>query len=180
MAAVFLQAVYGEAMGELDLTFMGRLDRSAWRLLSRATERGLNAPPTSSAGRLFDAVASLLGLRDRVDFDGASDSPLGSFLPGVGVGGAGAHWNGVTWRLLPTDHNLRTHLENRYGKNAVPAAMTIEDFPVSYDELEPYYDRFEKLLGISGKAGNLRGQKIDGGNVSRGRARTNTPISRWR
>jgi len=93
---------------------------------------------------------------------------LGSFLPGVGVGGAGAHWNGVTWRLLPTDHNLRAHLENRYGKNAIPAEMTIEDFPVSYDELEPYYDRFEKLLGISGKAGNLRGQKIDGGNVFEG------------
>ena len=70
---------------------------------------------------------------------------LGSFLPGTGVGGAGAHWNGVTWRLLPSDHNLRTHLENRYGKNAIPADMTIQDFPVSYDELEPYYDRFEKL-----------------------------------
>src|SRR5580693_5202544 len=38
---------------------------------------------------------------------------LGAFLPGTGVGGAGAHWNGVTWRLLPTDHNLRTHLESR-------------------------------------------------------------------
>ena len=35
---------------------------------------------------------------------------LGSFLPGTGVGGAGAHWNGVTWRLLPSDHNLRSHL----------------------------------------------------------------------
>src|SRR6202163_4255029 len=45
---------------------------------------------------------------------------LGSFLPGVGVGGAGAHWNGVIWRLLPTDHNLRSHIENRYGKNAIP------------------------------------------------------------
>ena len=93
---------------------------------------------------------------------------LGSFLPGTGVGGAGAHWNGVTWRLLEADHNLRTHLEGRYGKNAIPAEMTIADFPVSYAELEPYYDRFEKLCGISGKAGNLRGQKIEGGNVFEG------------
>ena len=46
--------------------------------------------------------------------------------------------------------------------------MTIADFPQSYAELEPYYDRFEKLCGISGKAGNLRGQKIDGGNVFEG------------
>ena len=69
MAAIFLQAVYGEAVEELDLAFVRRLDRSAWRLLSRAAERGLNAPLTSSAGRLFDAVASMLGLRDHVDFE---------------------------------------------------------------------------------------------------------------
>ena len=81
---------------------------------------------------------------------------LGSFLPGTGLGGAGAHWNGVTWRLMPSDHNLRSHLQNRYGRDAIPAEMTIEDYPVSYDELEPYYDRFEKLCGISGKAGNLQ------------------------
>src|SRR4029450_13299665 len=93
---------------------------------------------------------------------------LGSFLPGTGVGGAGSHWNGVTWRLLPSDHNLRTHLQNRYGRNAVPAEMTIEDYPVSYDELEPHYARFEKLCGISGKAGNLRGQIVPGGNVFEG------------
>ena len=36
--------------------------------------------------------------------------------------------------------------------------MTIQDWPLSYDELEPYYDRFEKLCGTSGKAGNIKGQ----------------------
>ncbi len=103
---------------------------------------------------------------------------LGSFLPGTGVGGAGAHWNGVTWRLLPSDHNLRSHLQNRYGRDAIPAEMTIEDYPVSYDELEPYYDRFEKLCGISGKAGNLRGQIVAGGNVFEG-ARQSIRTGRW-
>lgn len=69
MAAVFLRAAYGNAMSSLDLAFVRRLDRAAWRVLSHAADRGFNAPPTSSAGRLFDAVASLLGLRDRVTFE---------------------------------------------------------------------------------------------------------------
>jgi len=93
---------------------------------------------------------------------------LGSFLPGTNLGGAGSHWNGNTWRLLPYDHKPRSQSIERYGRNAIPEAMTIADYPVSYDELEPFYDKFEKLCGISGKAGNLRGRKIDGGNVFEG------------
>ena len=93
---------------------------------------------------------------------------LGAFLPGSGLGGAGTHWNGLHWRLLPSDLGLRSHLTDRYGKGAIADEMTIEDFPVSYDELEPHYDRFEKLCGVSGKAGNLRGQIVDGGNVFEG------------
>ena len=46
--------------------------------------------------------------------------------------------------------------------------MTIQDWPVSYDELEPYYDRFDKLCGVSGKAGNLRGKIVAGGNLFEG------------
>jgi gluconate 2-dehydrogenase alpha chain len=46
--------------------------------------------------------------------------------------------------------------------------MTIADWPVSYDDLEPFYDRFDKLCGASGQAGNLRGKKIDGGNIFEG------------
>jgi hydrogenase maturation protein HypF len=39
------------------------------RLLQRMLERGLNSPPTSSAGRLFDAVAALCNARDETSFE---------------------------------------------------------------------------------------------------------------
>ena len=92
----------------------------------------------------------------------------GSFMPGNGVGGAGVHWNAETWRFLPTDFVLRSHLEGRYGKGFLPDDMMIQDWGVTYDELEPYYDTFEKLCGTSGKAGNLRGEIQPGGNPFEG------------
>jgi gluconate 2-dehydrogenase alpha chain len=93
---------------------------------------------------------------------------LGSFLPGEGVGGAGVHWNGATWRWLPWDQEPLKLTLARYGRAAIPLDMNLQDWGVSYDELEPYYDKFEFLCGISGKAGNLRGEKIAGGNVFEG------------
>jgi gluconate 2-dehydrogenase alpha chain len=91
---------------------------------------------------------------------------LGSFLPASGVGGAGVHWNGQFWRILPTDFTLRSHNEQRYGK--LPEDMTIQDWGVTYEDLEPYYDKFERLCGIGGKAGNLQGKIQDGGNPFEG------------
>jgi gluconate 2-dehydrogenase alpha chain len=93
---------------------------------------------------------------------------MGSFLPGNAVGGAANHWGGLHWRYLPSDHLCRSHIVNRYGPKAIPADMTIRDWAMTYEELEPYYDRFDKLCGVSGKAGNLRGQKVPGGNVFEG------------
>lgn len=90
----------------------------------------------------------------------------GSYLPGVGVGGAGVHWNGQTFRFLPSDFLARSHNEERYG--ALPDDMTVQDYPVTYDELEPHFDRFEKLCGIGGQAGNLRGDIRNGGNPFEG------------
>jgi gluconate 2-dehydrogenase alpha chain len=87
---------------------------------------------------------------------------------GDGLGGAGAHWNGVTWRFLPSEFVLRSHLTERYGRNAIPADMTIQDWGITYDDIEPHYDHFERLCGTSGKAGNLRGRKIEGGNIFEG------------
>jgi gluconate 2-dehydrogenase alpha chain len=92
----------------------------------------------------------------------------GAFLPGEGVGGTGNHWSGLHWRNLPTDFQIKSVITQRYGARAIPPTMTIQDWPVTYDELEPYYDKFDKLCGVSGKAGNLRGQKIEGGNIFEG------------
>ena len=73
---------------------------------------------------------------------------LGSFLPGEGVGGAGVHWNGVTWRWTDNEFKVRSLYEERYGKNYIPADMTIQDWGITYAELEPYYDKFEYRRGI--------------------------------
>jgi gluconate 2-dehydrogenase alpha chain len=93
---------------------------------------------------------------------------LGAFLPANGLGGSGVVWNGITSRFLPSDFVLRSHLTGRYGRGKIPPEMTIQDFGVTYEELEPHYDRFERLCGTSGKAGNLRGQPIAGGNIFEG------------
>jgi gluconate 2-dehydrogenase alpha chain len=93
---------------------------------------------------------------------------LGSFLPGTDIGGAGVHWNGQTWRFLPSDFRLRSHNEERYGRGFIPEDLTVQDWPVSYEELEPYYDHFEKVCGIGGKAGNLGGSIQSGGNPFEG------------
>jgi gluconate 2-dehydrogenase alpha chain len=88
---------------------------------------------------------------------------LGSFLPGTGLGGAGVHWNGQTWRFHESDFVLRSHIEARYGRDIIQDGLTIQDWGVTYAELEPFYDRFEKICGISGRAGNLRGTIRPGG-----------------
>ncbi|MDZ7601289.1 MAG: GMC family oxidoreductase [Hoeflea sp.] len=90
----------------------------------------------------------------------------GSFLPGTGVGGSGVHWNGQTYRFLPSDFVARSHNEERYG--ALPEDMTIQDYGVTYEELEPHFDYFEKICGISGQAGNVNGARVEGGNPFEG------------
>lgn len=92
----------------------------------------------------------------------------GSFLPGNGVGGAGVHWNGHTWRWHPWDFEARSKTIERYGEAAIPPDCTLQDWGVTYDELESGFDRFEYVCGISGKAGNLKGEIIPGGNPFEG------------
>jgi gluconate 2-dehydrogenase alpha chain len=91
----------------------------------------------------------------------------GSFNPGTGVGGAGEHWGGICYRFYPEHFRLASFLREQHG-NRLGEDLAVEDWGVTYDELEPYYWRAEQLIGVGGKAGNLQGKKIDGGNVFEG------------
>ena len=69
-----------------------------------------------------------------------------SFLPGQGLGGSFVHWNGQSFRAQVADFVWRSHTIQRYGQKFLDACgpeLTIQDWGVTYDELEPYYDRFE-------------------------------------
>jgi gluconate 2-dehydrogenase alpha chain len=88
--------------------------------------------------------------------------------PSLGVGGGTIHWACWSWRFLPDEFRMRSAVVEHLGEQALPPGSTIVDWPISYDDLEPYYDRVEYVMGVSGKAGNIKGALQDGGNPFEG------------
>jgi len=154
------------------------IERGPWRDTATAFNIGYAPDELRYAVRLdlFQRPAqNTLTFRNDASQTALPIREFGSFLPGNGVGGAGVHWNGVVWRFNPTDFRLRSHLTERYGAKFVPDDLSIQDWGVTYEELEPYYDQFEYLTGISGKAGNLNGVIQDGGNPFEGPRKRDYP-----
>lgn len=84
------------------------------------------------------------------------------------VGGTSMHYWAQSWRLNPWDFRVVSETTRRYGRSRLPADSTVEDWPFGYDELEPYYDRVERTVGVSGKAGNINGNIDPAGNIFEG------------
>ena len=89
---------------------------------------------------------------------------IGSFNPGTGFGGSSTTWSGHSFRPTAADLRHRSHYQERYGRGFVPSDMTIQDWGVSYEELEPHFAKFERVAAVSGQAGNIRGRRVEGGN----------------
>lgn len=70
MASVYLLNAFGEDFLNLPIPFVQSIDQQRWNTLRQMMHRNINSPPTSSLGRLFDAVAALLGIRNEVLYEG--------------------------------------------------------------------------------------------------------------
>jgi gluconate 2-dehydrogenase alpha chain len=92
------------------------------------------------------------------------------------AGGGTVHYGAVSWRFHEDDFRARSATIERYGARAIPEDSSLADWPLSYADLEPFYDRIEYEIGVSGKAGNLQGRKIDGGNVFEAPRRREFPL----
>lgn len=62
----------------------------------------------------------------------------------AGVGSGTLAYGGLAWRFLPQDFRMAS----TYG---VPAGSSLADWPLGYDELEPWYDRAEWEIGVAGE-----------------------------
>ena len=83
---------------------------------------------------------------------------LGSFMLGDGLGGSGVHWNGMNLRFFPYDFQIKTLTKERYG-DKLSKDYLLQDWGLTYDQIEPYYAKFEQIIGVSGEAKMMRAAK---------------------
>ncbi len=76
MAVSHLFEAFGEEVAELDLPVTDIVAPEKIRTVVQMIKGGINAPLTSSLGRLFDGVAAILGLRTHVHFEGQAAMEL--------------------------------------------------------------------------------------------------------
>jgi hydrogenase maturation protein HypF len=76
MAISYLYRTFGDQYRRLEIPFMASVDPKQADILVAMMNQGLNAPLTSSLGRLFDSVAALIGLRHTVAFEGQAAMEL--------------------------------------------------------------------------------------------------------
>lgn len=92
------------------------------------------------------------------------------------VGGTSIHYHAQSWRLNPWDFRIRSATLERYGAGYLPDDSSVEDWPLSYADLEPFYEYIEYEVGVSGKAGNIQGRIDPAGNIFEGSRQREYPM----
>ncbi len=93
LGLAYLHHAYGEQIWELGLPFLKGIEKDRARTVVQMAIKGINAPLTSSLGRLFDAVAAIVGLRGTVAYEGQAAMELEMMADGNEQGSYPFDWS---------------------------------------------------------------------------------------
>jgi len=137
MTYSYLYSLFGQEIASSDIALIKRRTSQELQLLNQIIDKKINLPFTSSCGRLFDAVSSLIGLRDEVNFEGQAAMELETLCQPRYKGHYAYHIEKATsnWIVNTEDmfhqiiHDMEKH-EN-ISKIATKFHNTIADFTLS-------------------------------------------------
>jgi choline dehydrogenase-like flavoprotein len=122
------------------------LERGKWYTANDCRKDDLRNQRTSVLGNAFGPEDEG-NPRVWVDAKGVAHTVLASWggyqNNAACVGGGTLSYGAQAWRYMPQDFRMRS----TYG---APQGSSLEDWPISYDDLEPFYDKAEYEIGISG------------------------------
>jgi gluconate 2-dehydrogenase alpha chain len=77
------------------------------------------------------------------------------------VGGSSVHWSGQSWRYYEDDFHVKSTVEEMYGAERLEYlrrdGANLQDWPLTYDDVEPFYDKVEYEIAVGGWPGNING-----------------------
>ena len=134
---------------EADVAILGAGISAAMVAERLAEDTSASIAVIEAGNRIFDFENRFETRRRFLDY---GENPYrGDHIPGhtceniqsrsMSVGGLAMHWGGTTPRYSPEDFNLRS----RFGVG--------RDWPISYEDLDPFYQEAEERLGVAGEPG---------------------------